>query len=106
MKVLLDECLPKKLKKELTEFEVKTVPEMGWAGKKNGELLSLAENEFDIFITSDQNLQYQQNLKGKNIAIIILVAINNRIETLVPLIPKAKIEMQTINNGEIVLVSE
>ena len=56
MRILLDECLPKKLKKDFSNHEVKTVPEMGWAGKKNGELLPLLENHFDIFITADQNL--------------------------------------------------
>jgi len=63
MKVLLDECLPKKLKYELEADEATTVPEAGWASKTNGELLSLAETDFDVFLTRDQNLEYQQNLK-------------------------------------------
>lgn len=58
MKVLLDECLPKKLKREVNGDVVKTVPEMGWAGKKNGVLLRLAEQEFDVLLTNDQNLEY------------------------------------------------
>jgi len=87
MRILLDECLPKKLKKDFLNHEVKTVPEMGWAGRKNGELLPLAENHFDIFITSDQNLQYQQNLKGRFITIFVLKSPNSRYETLKLLIP-------------------
>ena len=87
MRILLDECLPKKLKKDFINHEVKTVPEMGWAGKKNGELLPLAENHFDIFITVDQNLQYQQNLKGRFITIFVLKSPNSRYETLKLLIP-------------------
>ncbi|MGD2086971.1 MAG: DUF5615 family PIN-like protein [Candidatus Aminicenantes bacterium] len=87
MKILLDECLPKKLKNDLKNHEVKTVPEMGWAGKKNGELLPLAENHFDIFITGDQNLQYQQNLKDRLIIIFVLKSPNSRYETLRLLIP-------------------
>jgi predicted nuclease of predicted toxin-antitoxin system len=88
MRILLDECLPKKLKNDLKNHEVKTVPEMGWAGKKNGELLPLTENNFDIFITGDQNLQYQQNLKNRLITIFVLKSPNSRYETLRLLIPK------------------
>jgi predicted nuclease of predicted toxin-antitoxin system len=64
MKVLLDKCLPKKLKRDfVVGYEVNTVPEMGWAGIKNGALLNLAEPNFDVFITIDNNLRSQQNLK-------------------------------------------
>jgi predicted nuclease of predicted toxin-antitoxin system len=87
MRILLDECLPKKLKKDIIGHDVQTVPGMGWAGKKNGELLPLAENHFDIFITADQNLQYQQNLKERDITIFVLKAPNSRYETLRLLIP-------------------
>ena len=87
MRILLDECLPKKLKNDLKNHEVKTVPEMGWAGKKNGELFPLAETQFDIFITADQNLQYQQNLKGMSITIFVLKSQNSRYETLTLLVP-------------------
>lgn len=87
-RVLLDECLPKKLKREFVNCLVSTVPEMGWAGKKNGELMTAAFGQFDVFVTADQNLQYQQNLTYANIGVIVLIAINNRIETLSPLMPK------------------
>lgn len=87
MKILLDECLPKKLKRDFKNHEVKTVPEMGWNGKKNGELLLLAEGHFDIFITTDQNLQYQQNLKGRDISIFVMKARDSRYETLKLLAP-------------------
>jgi len=60
MRLLLDECLPRTLKKEFRDYKIRTVPEMGWAGKKNGELLRLAEKQFDVFITLDQNLQYRK----------------------------------------------
>lgn len=62
MRVLLDECLPKKLKREIEADFVQTVPEVGWASKKNGELLRLAEADFDVLLTNDQNLEHQQNL--------------------------------------------
>ena len=61
MRILLDECVPRKLTRELPGHECRTVTEMGWAGIKNGRLLRLAENQFDVFLTADQNLQYQQN---------------------------------------------
>ncbi len=62
MKILLDECLPRKLKSYFHEHEVVTVPERGWAGTKNGTLLKLAGPEFDVFVTLDKGLPYQQNL--------------------------------------------
>lgn len=74
MRVLLDECLPARLKTKLEKHEVKTVPQMDWAGKKNGELLRLAQDHFDVFVTVDQNLIYQQNLQNFRIAVVILVA--------------------------------
>jgi hypothetical protein len=64
VKVLLDECLPRYLKSALAGHEVRTVQESGWSGLKNGELLNLAEPRFEVFLTSDQNLRYQQNLAG------------------------------------------
>ena len=88
MLLLLDECLPRTLKKEFRRHTIKTVPEMGWAGKKNGELLRLAEKEFNVFITLDQNLQYQQNLNKSSMAVILLSVKNNRYESIKSLVPK------------------
>jgi predicted nuclease of predicted toxin-antitoxin system len=70
MKVLIDESLPRYLKRMMPEHEAQTVPERGWAGIQNGELLQLAENEFEVFLTADKNLRYQQNLKDRRLAII------------------------------------
>ena len=74
MRVLLDESLPRRLRSLFEEHEVRTVPEQGWSGKTNGELLDLAESEFDVFVTADQNLQYQQNLQNRVVPIIVLAA--------------------------------
>jgi predicted nuclease of predicted toxin-antitoxin system len=72
MKLLLDECLPRKLKNHLPGHECHTVPEAGWAGKKNGELLLLAEKSgFQIFLTLDRGMEYEQNLKGREITIVL-----------------------------------
>jgi len=77
MKVLLDECLPRRLKDDVLADLVRTVPEMGWASIENGALLRLAELEFDVFLTRDRNLQYQQNLAAFDVAVIVLVAPTN-----------------------------
>lgn len=91
MKVLLDENLPKKLKLDLQEFEVFTVRDKDWNGKKNGELLSLLLlDNFDVLITFDKNLQYQQNFKKYSIPVIVLNATDNTHITLVKLIPQIK----------------
>ena len=88
MKILLDESLPRRLKAHFKDFKTKTVPEAGWQGKKNGELLKLMQEEFDVFITADQNLQYQLNLRNTTILIIIIKASSNRYEDLCKLAPK------------------
>ena len=104
MKILLDESLPKPLAKELKGHLVSTVVVEGWSGKKNGELLRLAQKEFDVFLTADKNLQYQQNLKGYNIAIIVLISDTNRFENLKLLIPKVCQMIPYCKVGEIVEV--
>ena len=68
MKLLLDECIDRKFAKELINHDIKTVPQMGWAGIKNGKYLALAEKDFDVFITADRNLSFQQNLPQFEIA--------------------------------------
>ncbi len=88
MKLLLDECLPRRLKQSFSRLQVSTVPEMGWAGKKNGELLRLAETLFSVFITADLNLSYQQNMSHSQLAVIALAAPTNRLDDLLPLIPQ------------------
>jgi predicted nuclease of predicted toxin-antitoxin system len=104
MRLLLDECLPRKLKRHFPAHEFKTVPEMGWSGLKNGELLTLVEAQFDLFITADQNLPYQQNLAGRQIAILILTARDNRLETLSALVPAAETALATVRHGEVASV--
>jgi len=88
IKILIDECLPKRLKVALSEHSIFTVPEMGWAGKKDGELLVLMAGKFDVFLTIDQNLEYQQNIGQRAVAFVVLVAANSKMESLLPLIPE------------------
>ena len=105
MKVLVDECLPKKLKYEVDTDFVRTVPEMGWASTKNGALLRLAEQEFDVFLTNDQNLEHQQDLKRFNLAFVVLVAPTNDISDLRPLMPAANKAMKKVSAGEIIYIN-
>jgi hypothetical protein len=72
MKILLDECVPWPMHKLLPEHKCMTAQQKGWGGIKNGDLLKKAEKEFDLFITSDQNIRYQQNLAGRQIPILEL----------------------------------
>ena len=105
MRILLDECLPRKLKHELPDHNVFTVPEMGWASIQNGALLALMEPVFDVFITVDGNLRHQQNMRGRNIIVIVLSAPDNTIETLQPLMPQMSVELAAAQQGQIIRVS-
>jgi predicted nuclease of predicted toxin-antitoxin system len=82
MRIPLDESLPRRLRQIFAGHEVVTAVEAGWSGVKNGELLQLAATHFDVFVTADQNLQYQQNLSALPIAVAVLVARDNRLESL------------------------
>ena len=105
MRILLDECAPRPLKRELADYEIRTVVEMGWSGKKNGELLRLMSQEgFTILLTTDQNLRYQQNLQQAGVAVVVLVASSNRLPDLLPPVPDARKVLNTITPGEVIEV--
>lgn len=103
MKLLLDECVPRRLTRDFAEHETSTVNEAGFKGLKNGELLRAASAAgFEALISVDQNLAYQQNLKTLPLAILILVAKRNKYETLAPLVPQTLATLKTIQKGEVV----
>lgn len=105
MRVLLDECVPKRLLRALTGHLVSTVPEMGWGGKKNGELLKeVTDAGFEVFVTVDQNIPHQKNLASAGISVIILAAVSNTIQDLLPLVPAALAAMATIKPGDCVVI--
>jgi hypothetical protein len=82
MRILLDECVPRGLRRSLPGHDVATVPELGWSGKKNGELMQfIAAEAFDIFLTVDQNLQFQQKLESAALAVVVLSAPSNQLRT-------------------------
>jgi hypothetical protein len=84
---LLDECIDWRLSRAILGHEVKSAHQMGWASIKNGELLALASDRFDVFVTVDRNLSFQQNLRNLRIAVIVLQARTNRLADLLPLVP-------------------
>jgi len=104
MRILLDECLPRKLKRSIVGHDVATVQERGWSSKKNGELLRLMDDTIDVFLTSDQNLRYQQNLATIRFSIIVLIVPDNRLPTLQPLMPQVQSLLDTITVGTVVEV--
>ena len=105
MNVLLDECLDQRLARELPGHAVRTVPQMGWAGIKNGQLMGLAEQHFDVFITVDRNLSFQQNLPKFDIAVLVLHAPTNRLVDLKPLAPEILGALPTAQRGQAVSVA-
>ena len=105
MKLLLDECIDRRLAREFVDYEVKTVLQMGWAGIKNGQLLALAEAEFDVFITVDRNLSFEQNLPKFNIAVVVLQASSNRLTDLKPLVPNILAILASVTKGKATFVS-
>lgn len=105
MKILIDECLPRKLKHELPDHEVNSVPEAGWAGTKNGELLKLMSGVYDVFVTVDSNMQHQHVLEDLQVGFIVLSAHNNKLETLLPLMDDVRAALEWIQPGQVVTIT-
>ena len=104
MRVLLDECVPRTLRKELLGHEVVTVAEAGWAGVKNGELPQRAAGRFDLLLTVDRNLEYQQNFAGLALAVIVVHAPSNDIAVLRPLMPAVLAAISETKPGKVTRV--
>jgi hypothetical protein len=106
LRILLDECVPRRLRGGLPGHDVRTVPEMGWSGKTNGDLLrAMAGQGFDVLITVDQNLRHQQNLRAVGVAVVVLVAPSNRLADLMPLTPSVQSALGAINPGDVVEIT-
>jgi predicted nuclease of predicted toxin-antitoxin system len=104
MKILIDENLPRSLAAYLHGHECRTVAECGWSGKKNGQLLELADPLFDVLLTLDKNMPHQQDLGAVRIALLIVRARSNRIQDLLPLVPECLAAMTSIQPRQVVLV--
>ena len=105
MRLLLDECVPARLRRALPSHQVSTVVIEGWSGIKNGKLLSLAAAGFDAFITVDKNLPYQQNTAALPIAVLVLDAVSNELSYLLPLLPALEENLTNLVKGSYVLVA-
>jgi hypothetical protein len=105
MKLLLDECVTNYLKPDFIGHEVSTIEEAGFKGLKNGKLLEAASGRFDVLVTVDQDLQFQQNLETFSIAVLVLKAKRSAYPFLKPLIPRALEELKGIKSGNVVVVS-
>lgn len=106
MRILLDECVPRPLARELTGHDVSTVTQMGWSGKKNGELLVLmAKAGFEVLLTTDQSLRFQQNLAAHQISFVVLLASRNRLADILPLVPQVLVALTKVVPGVVVEIS-
>lgn len=106
VRFLLDECLPKRLKRDLAGHDARTVPEMGWAGTRNGQLLTLAEGQFDAFLTVDRNLSFQNEVHGFELAVVVLHAKSNKLGDLLPLVPHLLSTLGTVTPGRVFPVGQ
>ena len=108
MRILLDECLPARLSRDLPGHEVQTVPRAGWAGIKNGKLLRLIADSgmFDVFLTMDKNLPHQQKIKDLPFAVVVLRAATNRFEDTHPLMPKVFLRLTEFQPGHVYVLTQ
>lgn len=106
MRLLIDECVPRRLKFLLAEsgHVYQTAGDAGLSGKENGELLTLAEKDFDALITVDKNIRHRQNIKGRNIGVLIIRAASNVFEDIRPHIPQVLDALKSIKPGETIEV--
>jgi predicted nuclease of predicted toxin-antitoxin system len=104
MRVLLDECVPRRILAELTDHAVLTVSDMGWSGIKNGQLLAKAALEFDCFLTVDKNLQFQQAPSTLPISVVVVYAVNNKIKTLKALMPQVREALLIVKPRELLRI--
>lgn len=104
MRILIDECLDWRLCRALFEHQCSTVQEAGWEGITNGQLLEQAEGRFDVFVTGDRNLTFQQNLSSRKIAVVVLEARSTRLADTLQLISQILTTLRTIEPGQVVRI--
>ncbi|HET7479893.1 MAG TPA: DUF5615 family PIN-like protein [Rubrobacteraceae bacterium] len=106
MRLLLDENVDRRLKRFFgEEHEVLTVADRGWKGKRNGELLNLAQRDFDVLLTTDRNIPYQQNISRLDLAVVILEVKRNTLEDLTPLMERVNTSLAETNPGNVIRIS-
>jgi predicted nuclease of predicted toxin-antitoxin system len=105
VRILIDECVDWRLRRALQGHHCISVQEMGWSGVKNGKLLALAQAEFDIFLTADRNLSFQQNTTKYQIAVVVLAAGSTLLNKTLPLMPKVLMLMPDLTPGHVSTIS-
>ena len=105
MRILLDECVNPRVREAFPQDEVRTVREMGWGGIKNGKLLALSHGLFDVFLTLDQNIEYQQNISRFRFGFLVVKVPDNKISSYLPLFSAMADAAQKLRAGEIVRIS-
>lgn len=104
---MLDECVTKRLKPHLQEFEVFTVPEMNWNGIKNGRLMSLCiENKFDLILTIDKNMMFQQNLDKYSLSIVVLNSLTSKLEELILFMVSFKLQIKKFEKHKAYIIEK
>ncbi|MEK7831032.1 MAG: hypothetical protein AAB401_08100 [Acidobacteriota bacterium] len=104
MRVLFDKGVPVKLRHSFPNHSVTVVRDLGWDELENGKLLAQAQNQFDVLITTDSNVSYQQPLHAYDIALIVLRAFKIKLEFYLPLVPEVETALSTIQSGEVVYI--
>ncbi|HEY2411234.1 MAG TPA: DUF5615 family PIN-like protein [Pirellulaceae bacterium] len=106
MRIVLDECVPRRLRDEFPGHEVRTVVDLGWSGKRNGELIALvAAAGFNLLVTVDRNIRFQQKIAQSTITLIVLIAVSNAREDLLPLMPKVLAAIESTVPGQVVEIT-
>lgn len=103
-RVLFDEDVPRQLRRDLAGFAIRTVQEQRWSALKNGELLRTASSEFDVLLTADKNLQYQQNIPRFDIGVVVLASADTRLPSLQALLPEIRAAITDVAPGTVVRV--
>lgn len=106
MRIFLDECVDRRLSHDIKGHDVKTARQMGWTSIKNGELLALASERFDVFVTVDRNLSFQQNLGSFPIAFIVLHARSNRLSDLRTIVRRLLEVIESAPRGTVTIAGE
>jgi hypothetical protein len=106
MRIVLDECVPRRLRNEFPGHAVRTVVELGWSGKRNGELIALvAAAGFNVLITVDRNMRFQQKIAKSDIALIVMIAKSNAREDLLPLMPRVLAAIDNAVAGQVIEIT-
>lgn len=103
-RVLFDENMPRKLRRDLPEFQIRTAQEQGWSSYKNGQLLARASEQFDVFLTIDQRLRYQQNVPKFRIGIVVIEVPDTRISYIRSLLAEIRDAITRVNAGEVIII--